>query len=369
MELKFNLYQFVLASGVAYGLLLFFLLFRKGLNHKPLLYLALTLLAFSLLSWRILLGSSGLAEVYPKFHLYSFLPTLSIMPLLYWYINGLAGYKPTGKQLVLHFLPLLFHLSYQMLRYVPELNNESFRHGAIANSAYWLINLTLLAQLILYSSAIFKIIKTYEDSLKMNYSDLGKLSIEWIRRLLLFIILLFAISAVFIIWSKVEGRKIVDYQWLFAILSIFIYWVGTQGLSRGVFYHELSLQNTSEKEISISQEDQQRAEKLKSMILEKQLFLQNQLSVQEVAKETGLNSREVSFLINQVMGKNFYQLINEMRLAEFIRLTDNPSKSHLSLLGLAMEAGFNSKSVFNEFFKKQMGITPKQFIENQKKKS
>lgn len=368
MNLQFNLYQLILASGVVYGLLLSFMILWKGLTQRALFYLAVALLSFSLLNWRILIISTHWAELNPLFSKLSFVPTLAIMPSLYGYVLSLAGEKLKPQKLLLHYLPFVVHFIYQLLRFAPDNWKETFLHGKWGHLASWFITLILIGQILLYSKSIFKIIGRHEEVLKHHYSDLGTLSLAWIKRLMWFILFVFACSFVFMMVSQFYGKRIVDFQWFFVILSVFIYWVGTEGLSKGVFYQHLSLPSEAHKSV-VDPEDRLRAEKLINLISERKLYLQNQLSLGEVALEAGMSNREVSYLINQVMGKNFYQLMNQQRLEEFLRLSEDPSKQHFSLLGLALEAGFNSKSVFNDFFKKQLGTTPRQYVESRKKKS
>jgi len=66
--------------------------------------------------------------------------------------------------------------------------------------------------------------------------------------------------------------------------------------------------------------------------------------------------------LNTYMGKNFYTLINEYRIIEFKKLAAEEKNKHLTLLALAYDSGFNSKSAFNLVFKKQTGETPSQFL-------
>jgi AraC-like DNA-binding protein len=61
------------------------------------------------------------------------------------------------------------------------------------------------------------------------------------------------------------------------------------------------------------------------------------------------------------MHTSFYDLINRYRVAKAQELLRSPTAAHLNLLGVAMESGFKSKSVFNEVFKKNTGLTPSQF--------
>ena len=78
-----------------------------------------------------------------------------------------------------------------------------------------------------------------------------------------------------------------------------------------------------------------------------------------------LNVLNVSNIENEVIKKSFNEYINGLRLLEFKNISLKQENQKLSILGLAYECGFNSKSVFNDFFKKTEGITPSQWIKNQ----
>ena len=65
--------------------------------------------------------------------------------------------------------------------------------------------------------------------------------------------------------------------------------------------------------------------------------------------------------------KNFNHYINGYRLKAFQEKSLDPANSHYTILGLAYESGFNSKSVFNDFFKKSTGQTPKAWLKAAKK--
>jgi AraC-like DNA-binding protein len=79
-----------------------------------------------------------------------------------------------------------------------------------------------------------------------------------------------------------------------------------------------------------------------------------------------IHPNKLSWLLNEKLGKNFYELVNNYRLQDFQQRALHPKNSHLSVLGLALDSGFNSKSVFNDYFKKTTGITPKAWIQQQR---
>jgi TolB-like protein/AraC-like DNA-binding protein len=108
--------------------------------------------------------------------------------------------------------------------------------------------------------------------------------------------------------------------------------------------------------------DEYQIENLKEELLtyfkEDEPFLNPQLNLKIVADVLELNTNKMSYLINQEFSSNFNDFVNSYRLNHFKTIASNPKFSHLTILGLAYDSGFNSKSVFNTYFKKIEGITP-----------
>ncbi|RLK06582.1 tetratricopeptide repeat protein [Tenacibaculum discolor] len=103
-------------------------------------------------------------------------------------------------------------------------------------------------------------------------------------------------------------------------------------------------------------------EELLSYFKEDEPYLNPQLTLKFVADVLGLNTNKMSYLINQAFDVNFNDFVNSYRLNHFKTIALNPKNSHLTILGLAYDSGFNSKSVFNTYFKKIEGITPKAWL-------
>ncbi len=104
--------------------------------------------------------------------------------------------------------------------------------------------------------------------------------------------------------------------------------------------------------------------KLKQLILQvekKELYLDQQLNLQKLSIYTGLSRHEISELLNHHLGKSFNAFINHYRIeAAKSKLCDHQF-DHLSIMGIAQESGFSSKSSFNLIFKRQTGLTPSEF--------
>ena len=91
------------------------------------------------------------------------------------------------------------------------------------------------------------------------------------------------------------------------------------------------------------------------------LYLETELTLQELADRVGAPAYQISQAINEGLNKNFYDLINAYRVDEAKQLLLNPTNSNFTILSVAFEAGFNSKTTFNTVFKKFTGLTPSDF--------
>lgn len=94
------------------------------------------------------------------------------------------------------------------------------------------------------------------------------------------------------------------------------------------------------------------------------LYLNGKLSIQHVSVKLNIPRQYISEVLNEHMNTNFQDFINEYRVEEFIKRLKNDQNNHFTLLGIATDVGFNSKSSFNAIFKKFKGLTPTQFKKN-----
>ncbi len=102
--------------------------------------------------------------------------------------------------------------------------------------------------------------------------------------------------------------------------------------------------------------------RLLAYLSEKEPFLNPDLSLRELATQIEVHPNHLSWLLNNNFGKNYNEFINKYRIEAF-KLNAKASKNaNLTIEGLAYESGFNSKTVFNTYFKKETGLTPKQFL-------
>lgn len=91
-------------------------------------------------------------------------------------------------------------------------------------------------------------------------------------------------------------------------------------------------------------------------------YLNPNLTIHELANGLKLPPHVLSKVINEGFEKNFFDFINSYRIEEFKAVMATPRAQHYSLLGVALEVGFNSKTAFNRAFKKQTDQTPRQYF-------
>ena len=95
---------------------------------------------------------------------------------------------------------------------------------------------------------------------------------------------------------------------------------------------------------------------------EEKPYLNGKLSLKEVAEKTNISTNHLSQVINENLEKNFFDFVNGYRLNLVKQKIKKPSNKKYTILSLAYECGFNSKSSFNSIFKKHEGMTPTEFL-------
>ena len=102
-------------------------------------------------------------------------------------------------------------------------------------------------------------------------------------------------------------------------------------------------------------------QQLEQIMADETPYLDPKLSLRDLASLMDIPPNELSQLLNEGFQQNFSEFVNGYRLKTFKNKVADPKLQHLTLLALAYESGFNSKTVFNTFFKKKMGMTPRTY--------
>ena len=100
---------------------------------------------------------------------------------------------------------------------------------------------------------------------------------------------------------------------------------------------------------------------IQEMLEKEKLYTNPNLNLKDLSKAVNLPKDYVSEVLNHQLGKSFRVYINELRIEKAKLLLMNNKNAHLSMLGIAYEAGFKSESTFYNAFKKVTGTTPRHF--------
>jgi AraC-like DNA-binding protein len=135
-----------------------------------------------------------------------------------------------------------------------------------------------------------------------------------------------------------------------------------------IIYPDLRFQ--TEKPVSRLNEDELLKYKsiLNNLLERDQVFTDPEINLASLADKVGISMNDLSFVINNSYNMNFYALINNYRVEKVKEMLSKKQYSHLTILGIAYEAGFTSKSTFNNAFKKNTGHTPSDYMKKNNQK-
>jgi AraC-like DNA-binding protein len=129
---------------------------------------------------------------------------------------------------------------------------------------------------------------------------------------------------------------------------------------------ELEAEEKTEKKKLIPDEDfESLKQKLLTLIETQKPYLEGDLNLLKLSELIGISTHQLSYLLNNGFNENFFQFVNKYRVQHAKELLISDSYNKLSVLGIAFDSGFNSKTAFNTFFKKTVGVTPSEFRKNQ----
>ncbi|NPD47473.1 AraC family transcriptional regulator [Lentimicrobium sp. S6] len=224
---------------------------------------------------------------------------------------------------------------------------------------------------IVFSSMIFVLalreIKHHNNNILNLFSSIENKRLNWLRLLLIvnigFLIIWFTDdSLMFFIGDNMLSDVLAVFSHFTTLITIL--WIGFSALRQ----EDTFIINKKEKTTSfkLNNNSTQKFEEIKNSIESDRIYTNPNLSLLELANQVGVNPKELTQLINECSGTNFYYFINKYRIQYFKDLLVNSNNKHISIEGLSQEAGFRSKSTFYSAFKKTEGITPKEYELKQK---
>ncbi|MGD9992760.1 MAG: helix-turn-helix domain-containing protein [Salinivirgaceae bacterium] len=340
-----------------------------------------------LICWLIYLGFyTGIYglfsdKLFTGFHLLSvsFISLLLLHgPFLYLYISALIDNKALfNREKLLHFIPfILFNLFIIISSFFPEISERiRLDHLESEHKSPLLFNLFLLFTVIsgpFYFILSIRLFKKLDVNIFNNFSSYENVNLVWLRKLVYTFGGIWTVLMIFTTIHHVFNM----FSWIFCThgltlsLSAFIILIGYYGLKQKEIFIQYPNRNTeyvTEPKtkyagVFIKEADiEQYVTKLKHHMVTKKPYLDANISLPELATTLDIPSHHLSRVINEQFGTNFFDFINQYRIEEVKTRLSNPEYENLSLLGIAFDCGFNTKSAFNRVFKKMTGFTPSEY--------
>lgn len=298
-------------------------------------------------------------------------------PLLYYYVSSLTNENFKLKWSVsLHAIPFFVIEIYRFLGNAVSVNSSSDlteNPNYIYNNIYFSL---LIISLITYWVLSLNLILRHRKSIPYNFSNYtGRNTLNWLM-FLMSLFLIFFISDIFISnIEKLTNTIFVKISSLHVNLTIFVFILIFFGIKQSVIYKKQETafensendfdSNTADLNNLISNVNQKQIDQLTETVIHylenKKPYLNSEYSLQMMADDLDIPKHKITYIINSGRKKNFHKLINEYRVEEVKRMLKDPAYKNYTVLGVAYECGFNSKSTFNRIFKEETGYTPSNY--------
>jgi len=332
---------------------------------------------FVLLSFHLVLVANDRIDFFIQFphllHISWILPAL-YGPFIMLFVVRVTRRHPVFKSIeLLYFLPF-FSLLLVMLPFF--LQSAEAKLNLISQPGYFFDDFGWITQLVSWLHVVYFGISLWMYSKFqlqiLDYSADEDARMLWLGQFLK-LAMAVAVFGCIIFYAKILAIEPLASIYPYHILGIIliIYWSAYklikqpslfQTTSQEAGFQEMAASSPIEVDKPQSAAPHQHlAEEMERLMQEEKLYRTQGLTLHDLAVRLKSNKQYVSETINQVFEKSFYDFVNEYRLREFAERVENGEDQNLTLLGIATNAGFNSKATFNAVFKKHYGVTPSEF--------
>ena len=366
--------QYILLAGLIVSVFASLIMVQKKKSTSEVLLLLLVS-STSYLLFSYLLVYNGNYLKYPSLTVLGLGFPLLTGPLIYLYINYQT--KPIGFQRIdlLHFIPfILCNFLFIDFYFMPfEDRVEAMRNNLVNYQIVGFLKTALLyLSGVIYITWTFLLLYAHRKRLKNEFSNPEKINFNW------FLFLNIGLLLVWIVVIFFQEDRIV-----FSASSVHIICICFFGLKQGnVFNHKEILYtqqqpifiNNDKNDIPFKMRDtnyndsnlEQVYFKIIDLIKKEKLFINPELKIMDLAIHLDIHPNLASKAINHVSEANFYDLVNKMRVEEFINNAKSADANKYTIIAMAFDAGFNSKATFYRNFKKITGISPSEFLNQSK---
>lgn len=301
---------------------------------------------------------------------------LFIGPLLYIYIKSLfEDHKTLLKKNWIHFIPLIIYIGVVTIPIIISLVSKKFifNYLKILNDGSIVFFTVSLLYLIVYSLCSLKLFYRYNKAMEANFSTISETDFGWVKQMLLGTLLVATLDLLGSCYEIYIGEDAIDTSFVILMLVvILIGYLGYYGVRQSkIFVPDFLIQEPvlqsqvveKNKVISTADEEmfQELQMRLEKIFISDKPYLNEELTLNKLAQMISTTDKKLSGLLNQHMKITFYDIINKYRVAAVKEKIASKDFENFTLLGIAYECGFKSKTSFNRTFKKETGLSPSQY--------
>jgi len=301
--------------------------------------------------------------------------------LLYFYVMEITGNKLKKRWTVLlHLIPTLSLVILAIPFYIlsGEQKINVFQNEGEGFEWYILyLNILIPLSGLLYSVWSLLVIKRHQLKIQNNFSNTDKKELQWLRYLSIGYAIIWVLAIFFdseIIFTAVV--VLVLFIGFFGInqLNIFYSYIEpVQDLGKKTISKTIKANNPNTKSVNPINEKYAKSGLNKDMAFEiytnlnrmmedNASYKDENLTLLELSQRLDVHPNHLSQVINEMEDKNFYNYINSLRIKAFINLASLPENKKYTMISLAYDCGFSTKSTFNKHFKLHTGKTPTAFF-------
>lgn len=371
----FTVIVLALSAGSVF-LLSFICLSNPGkANNVANRWLSVFLFCFGLTLLADIAHMLGLDTLYLRLTVLSEITRFAMAPALYLSVSYFTATDRKFRRPDLwHFTPCLLFAINCFPALIPGfagpllLNRVDASFPAVAPYIRTFMFLVIKLQVIIYWVGAYARLVHHRKNVRLIYSFPAPVELQWLKYFLLgllFMVLLW-FNEVFFHIAWIESYSPLGYLAAIYFISYFalhqreIYPFPARAVEDiGKIIHERNHKARQER-VASDKIDALKA-RLVVMMESEKCFLDPELGLPALAERMNLSSHELSYVLNNGFGATFFDFVNRYRVEEAKKLLQDDRHRHLSMVGIAYEAGFNSKTTFNTTFKKMTGQSPTSF--------
>lgn len=370
--------DFLLVVGFVVTFLIIALLLsakQKGLSQKLLISFFVIIFLLNLDYYAVLHKLKTLEQA-----LFLIISSLDYIvgPLILFYVKSVFLKEIKLKSFLTHLIPFfVFEIVFTIPYFISILNKEYLFHYIEVTDNYIVRYYVGMIFMITYTIISFQRLSFYQSKAKDRCSNLDINDLLWIRRLIIgvFSVLILEIVQQSYLIILVENNSNAffenGYITAFAVTILMIY-LGYYGFRRSKVLIPLYLlddktENENSQEalnaaVNLKDEEISLLKNALSMAFNKdKLYLDESLTLSTLASYLSTSNKKISWYLNHHLHTNFYDYVNKYRIDEFINRIKSEEYQRYTLLAIAFDSGFRSKTSFNRIFKNEIGMSPTEF--------